>query len=166
MKIFCSTDSKNPTKGIEEALAGFRIASAPSRPKVIYPPPTLPRGYQPFHRFDDVGGGSAPSTSTTTSVPAGRQLNASARGAMLKDPSQISERCGASITPTAICSSTFSIPHFSYCVSHISCLSHRLTMCIRWMSIVESCFCVTQYNYWKNWKTTEHLIMWLWIATQ
>ncbi|XP_064579513.1 G patch domain-containing protein 1 isoform X1 [Zonotrichia leucophrys gambelii] len=50
-------------KYIGKVLAGFSLASKPSAPVKIYPPPSLPRTYRPVHRFRPLlppGGESSP----------------------------------------------------------------------------------------------------------
>ncbi|XP_076469895.1 G patch domain-containing protein 1-like [Babylonia areolata] len=81
---------KVPVSYVGKLLEGFTLSAKPLPPKKVFPPPTLPRGFQPFHKFKKTAEQLAQEAIGETPVSArpsqGQQkLNAVERGLMLDE---------------------------------------------------------------------------------
>ena len=87
---------------VEAALEGFRLSSKPVKPKLVYPPPQLPRDFRPYHmtmsatdkiqqHTDVVTGGTASDGTPKTAQGSRHKMDASSRATILGETPQISE---------------------------------------------------------------------------
>ena len=89
--------AKVPVNYVGKLLEGFTVSAKPLPQKKVFPPPPLPKGFRPFHKFKKTAEQLAQEAvgekpAATGQPPSRQKLNAVERGMML-DESPIASEC-------------------------------------------------------------------------
>ena len=89
--------AKVPVNYVGKLLEGFTLSAKPLPQKKMFPPPPLPKGFRPFHKFKKTAEQLAQEAvgekpAATGQPPSRQKLNAVERGMML-DESPIASEC-------------------------------------------------------------------------
>ena len=89
--------AKVPVNYVGKLLEGFTLSAKPLPQKKVFPPPPLPKGFRPFHKFKKTAEQLAQEAvgekpAATGQPPSWQKLNAVERGMML-DESPIASEC-------------------------------------------------------------------------